>query len=147
MPRPNGQIMKSYVVCAGTDEGEEFTAATEENQARFMDKFEREGIKFDVWWIDAGWYPCYNNEHIRRWTITGSWVPDPERFPRGLKPVSDHAAAKGAELLLWFEPERVRPGTQLDVEHQEWLLHAQGSENRLLNLGNPEALRWLTDHV
>jgi alpha-galactosidase len=147
MPRPGGQPMQTHLVCAGTDEAEEFTAATEENQKRFIDKFKGEGIDFDVWWIDAGWYPCYNKDHIRKWTITGSWEPDAERFPRGLKPISDHAAKHGADLLLWFEPERVRPGTKLDVEHPEWLLRVEGNENGLLYLGNPECRQWLTDHV
>lgn len=147
LPRPDGRPLQPHLVCAGTDEAEEFTAATEENQIRFIDKFKQEGIDFDVWWIDAGWYPCYNQEHVRRWPITGTWEVDAERFPNGFKPVSDHAAANGADLLIWFEPERVRPGTQLDVEHPEWLLHAEGNENGLLFLGNPEARQWLTDHI
>ncbi|RIK45183.1 MAG: hypothetical protein DCC57_16890 [Chloroflexi bacterium] len=147
LPRSDGQPLRPHLVCAGTDEGEEFTAATEQNQIRYMDKFRQEGIDFDIWWIDAGWYPCYNQEQVRRWPITGTWIPDPERFPNGLKPVADHAARLGADLLLWFEPERVRPDTQLDREHPDWLLHAEGNENRLLFLGNPEARQWLTDHV
>lgn len=108
LPRPNGQPLQPLVAAAGTDEGEEFTAATEENQRRFMDKFKALGIDFDVWWIDAGWYPCYNAKQERRWPITGTWQPDPERFPHGLKPIADHANQAGAALLLWFEPERVR---------------------------------------
>jgi len=64
-----------------------------------------------------------------------------------LKPVSDCAARNGADLLLWFEPERVRPGTGLDVERPEWLLRRKDAENSLLNLGNPECRQWLTDHV
>lgn len=147
LPRPDGQPLKPMVACAGTGEGEEFTAATEENQLQFIGKFKRLGIDFDVWWIDAGWYPCYDANHDRRWRITGSWEPDPERFPSGLKPVSDRAAEDGAGLLVWFEPERVQPGTKLDVEHPEWLLRTQESDNRLLNLGIPECCQWLTDHV
>jgi alpha-galactosidase len=147
LPRPNGQPLKPLLAVAGTDEGEEFTAATTENQVRFIDRFREEGINFDVWWIDAGWYPCYNDEQVRRWTVTGTWKPDPERFPDGLKPVSDHVAKGGASLLLWFEPERVRPKTQLDLEHPEWLLRKPDNENSLLNLGNPECRQWLTDHV
>lgn len=147
LPRPNGQPMQPQLACAATDEGEEFTAATEQNQIRFIDKFRKQGIHPDVWWIDAGWYPCYNKEHVRRWWITGTWKPDPERFPNGLKPVSEHAALNGADLLVWFEPERIQPGTQLDVEHPEWLLHAPGSDNGLLNLGIPECRQWLTDHI
>lgn len=147
LPRPNGQAMKPLLACCGPDEGEEFTAATEENQLRYIERSTQRGIPFDVWWIDAGWYPCYNKNRERKWPITGTWEPDPERFPRGLKSVSDRAARNGADLLVWFEPERVQPGTKLDVEHPEWLLRTEGSDNGLLNLGNPECRSWLTNHV
>jgi alpha-galactosidase len=147
LPRPNGQPLAPMLACAATDEGEEFTAATEENQIRFIDTFLQRGIQPDVWWIDAGWYPCFNQQGERRWWITGTWKPDPDRFPRGLKPVSDRAARDGAGLLVWFEPERVQANTALDAEHPEWLLRAKDSDNGLLNLGNPDCRRWLTDHV
>jgi len=147
LPRPGGAPMKPHLACCGTDEGEEFTAATEENQIRYIDAFNRRGIRPDVWWIDAGWYPCYDDNHQRRWTRTGTWEPDPERFPRGLKPVSEHAAKAGADLLVWFEPERVTAGSRLDVEHPEWLLRNGTDTNRLLNLGNPQCRKWLTNHV
>ena len=147
LPRPNGQTLAPHLAWSGPGEGIEFTAATEENQIEYIDLARRRGIPFDVWWIDAGWYPCYDANHERKWPVTGSWEPDPERFPNGLKPVSDHAAGKGADLLIWFEPERVRPGTRLDVERPEWLLQIEGTENRLLNLGIPECRQWLTDHV
>lgn len=146
LPRPNGQPMRPLLACTGPGDGEEFTAATEQNQLRYIEKAKQRGLPFDVWWIDAGWYPCYNENHERKWPITGTWEPDPERFPNGLKPVSDCATRNGADLLLWFEPERVGPGTKLDVEHPEWLLRT-GSNNSLLNLGNPECRQWLTDYI
>jgi len=147
LPRPNGRPLGPRLVGHGTDEGEEFTAATEDNQLRFIERWAERDIPIDVWWIDAGWYPCYNTEHQRKWWETGTWEPDPERFGEGLKPVSDGAARHGADLLIWFEPERVRPGTRLDREHPEWLLKIEGNENYLLNLGNPACRQWLTDHV
>jgi alpha-galactosidase len=142
MPKPGGQPHKPLMSAAGTDEGEEFTAATEENQIRYIEKFKRLGFDFDVWWIDAGWYPCGGH-----WPNTGTWEPDPKRFPHGLKPVSECAARNGADLLVWFEPERVRQGTELSTDHPEWLLRLKDNENSLLNLGNPECRQWLTDHV
>ena len=142
LPRRNGQLVKPLLAVAGTDEGEEFTAATEENQLRYIEKFKKLGFPFDVWWIDAGWYPCAGH-----WPNTGTWEPDPARFPHGLKPVSDEAARNGADLLVWFEPERVRPGTKISKEHPEWLLRRKGKEDSLLFLGNPECRAWLTDHV
>lgn len=146
LPRPNGQPMRPLLGCSGTDDGEEFTEATEGNQIACISRFGTHDIHPDVWWIDAGWYTCRDAEGNRRWWHTGEWTPDPDRFPNGLKPVSDWAAESGADLLLWFEPERVQPGTQIDVQRPEWLLKAQGDDNRLLNLGNPECRQWLTDH-
>jgi alpha-galactosidase len=148
LPKPDGQPMKPLMALVATDPGEEHTAATEENQIRYMDKFKNAGFDFDVWWIDAGWYTCYDEKHERHWPLTGTWEPDPERFPHGLKPVSDHAGRLGAKLLIWMEPERVTNDTWLDTHHPEWLLKATGEEvNRLLNLGLPECRQWLTDHV
>ena len=138
LPRPDGKPMRPLMAVAATDPGEEFTAATEENQLRYMDRFKAAGIDFDVWWIDAGWYPCYDEKHARRWPLTGTWVPDPERFPRGMRAIADNAARHGARLLMWFEPERVTQGSWLDREHPEWLLRVEGEDrNRLLNLGDP----------
>ena len=147
LPRPNGQQMKPLLACEGPGDGAEFTAATEENQLLHIEMAKQRGIPFDVWWIDAGWYPCYDENQERQWPITGTWEPDPERFPNGLKPVSDCAARNGAALLLWFEPERVRRGTKLDIEHPEWLLRRNDADNSLLNLGDPQCRQWLTDHV
>ena len=47
---------------------------------------------------------------------------------------------------MWFEPERVTAGSWLWEKHPEWLL-GSGEKDRLLFLGNPEARRWLTEHV
>jgi len=71
---------------------------------------------------------------------------DTKRFPRGLRAITDHAHAKGVKSIVWFEPERVTPGTWLYDNHPQWLLGRDG-EQKLLNLGNREAREWLIDHV
>lgn len=152
LPRPDGRPLSPLLAAASTDEGEEFTAATEGNQIRYMEAFRHRGFDFDVWWIDAGWYPCYNEDKERRWVLTGTWEPDAERFPGGLGPVSDNAARNGADLLVWFEPERVAPNTWLSDHHQEWLLRIAGggegfAQWALLNLGNQECRTWLTNRI
>jgi alpha-galactosidase len=113
----------------------------EATEFQFVDDYAKEGIKLDYWWMDAGWYPCGD-----AWPTVGTWEPDPERFPHGIKAVSDRAHAKGMKLILWFEPERVTPGTWLYQQHPEWQLGADGG-TKLLNLGNADARQWLTDHV
>jgi alpha-galactosidase len=100
--------------------------------------------------MDAGWY--VNNGS---WVNTGTWEPDPAKFPRGLRAVSDYARSKGVRTIVWFEPERVTRGSWLYEHHPEWLLTPppnQGDQSydkdwRLLNLGDPAARSWLIEHV
>lgn len=114
---------------------DEMLNANEQNQERFIDRYAEEGVRLDYWWMDAGWYPCNGS-----WPNTGTWESDLTRFPHGLRAISDHALARGVKTLVWFEPERVGGGW-LGQNHPEWRL------GPLLNLGNPEAWRWLVDHV
>jgi alpha-galactosidase len=50
-------------------------------------------------------------------------------------------------MLLWFEPERVREGTDLATQHPDWVTKIDGSPNYLFDLGNSEARVWLTDYI
>ena len=153
LPKPDGNALRPRLACAATEGGEEFTNAAEENQIRLMDRFRKAGFDFDVWWIDAGWYPCRDEKGEKNWQRTGSWEPDPERFPNGFRQVSNRAQENGADLLVWFEPERVFAGSRLDQEHPEWLLRTRaktGSRpdlNRLLDLGITACRDWLTEHI
>ncbi|MFI5377932.1 MAG: LamG-like jellyroll fold domain-containing protein [Tepidisphaerales bacterium] len=133
LPRPAGKLPPPFTSsCMGLHQNEA-------GEIGYIDAYLKGGVKLDYWWMDAGWYPC------RDWPETGTWEPDPNRFPRGIRAVSDHAHANDMKLVLWFEPERVHPGTWLYEKHPEWLLGKDG--NRLLNLGNPEARNWLTTHI
>ena len=126
----------------------EFCGVTEENQIKAIDTYLAGGLKPDLWWIDAGWYPCNND-----WPFTGSWYPNPDHFPRGMGPVGEKLAKEGIDFLVWFEPERVRRGSKLWEEHPEFLLHYLRDDNpwlqdnALLNLGDPAACDWLIDTV
>ncbi len=111
-----------------------------QDEVQFIDTLSREGVQLDYWWMDAGWYPC------EAWPATGTWEVDRSRFPEGIRAVSDHAHTRGTKLILWFEPERVAPGTWLYEQHPEWLLGADGGQ-KLLDLGNVAARTWLTEHV
>jgi alpha-galactosidase len=113
---------------------------SEASEKLFIDALTREGIKLDYWWMDAGWYPC------EAWPQVGTWEPDPERFPQGLKAVSDYVHARNTQLIVWFEPERVKPGTWLYENHSEWLL-GRDQNTCLLNLGDPVPLAWVIEYV
>ena len=68
------------------------------------------------------------------------------KFPHGLKPLGDAAHRKGLKFLLWFEPERVSPGTAIEKQHPDWVLHIpkEGKLGGRFNFGNPAAQQWMT---
>ncbi len=135
MPRPDGKTLKPmYAFCSGGF----FPGlkVSEAGERQFIDTLSREKIKLDYWWMDAGWYACNN------WPEVGTWEYDTERFPNGIRAISDYLHKKGTKLILWFEPERVTGGSWIAKNHPEWLLGGT-----LLNLGNTEARAWLTNHI
>ena len=140
LPRPGGKLPSPQFLASSSRAYDEMIGACEENQIRHIDRYLEEGLKLDYWWMDAGWYI-----QEQGWPQVGTWEVDPQRFPRGFKPISDHAHAKGLKILVWFEPERVAAGTWLAENHPEWILGK--GERRLLNLGHPEAWNWLTHHI
>jgi alpha-galactosidase len=133
----DGRLPAPHLFGNTSMEFNEMCNANEENQKFFIDRYIEERVPINFWWMDAGWYPCGGD-----WPKTGTWEPDKQRFPRGLRAISDHAQARGMRTLVWFEPERVAQGTWLAQHHPEWLVGGT-----LLNLGRPEARDWLTDHV
>jgi alpha-galactosidase len=149
----NGQHAK-YPLSGSFDYGDpapcgEYECLTEEFAIALVKRYQQFQILPELFWLDAGWYTgCGINKEKGSWAQNvGNWKVDKERFPDGLKPVADAVHETGAKFMVWFEPERVRPGTLLDTEHPEWLLRLAGNENRLLDLGNPEARNWLIDYI
>ena len=142
LPRPGGNLPPApeMAACSSHQFGEMINA-NEENQILFVERYLEEKLPMDYWWMDAGWYP-----NATGWPNTGTWEIDTKRFPNGLRAITDHAHAKGVKSIVWFEPERVTPGTWLYEQHPDWLLGVDGKQ-KLLNLGNPDARTWLTDHV
>ena len=102
-----------------------------------------------LYWIDAGWYPIYGNLSLpitnTYWRYTGTWRVDTNRFPTKFAEVKKNFA-DGVKLMLWFEPERVVAGTELS-EMPELLLTGGDGINSLLNMGDPAAVRLISEKV
>jgi alpha-galactosidase len=94
-------------------------------------------IGCDAHWLDAAWFPGGFPNGV------GNWSAKPAEFPRGLRPVAEECHRAGLRFVLWFEPERVAPGTAIAREHPEFVLG--GAKGGLFNLADPAARRWLTD--
>ncbi len=142
VPKQHGKPAPPMVNGCSSHQLHEMINANTANQKEYIDRYLAAGIRLDHWWMDAGWYVTRGD-----WPDTGTWEVDRKRFPNGLREISDHAHSKGVKTLVWFEPERVARGTQLDLEHPEWLLEAPGTDWKLLDLGNPDAVKWLTEHI
>lgn len=140
-PHPDGKYPPAHFAACSSHQFHEMENANEENQKHFVDRYLDERLKLDYWWMDAGWYP-----NVGGWPNTGTWEVDKKRFPNGLRAITDHARARGVKSIVWFEPERVTPGTWLYDNHPEWLLGKDG-EQKLLNLGHPQACEWLVEHL
>ena len=125
----------------------EYNCLTEEFAVALVKRYQLFKILPEVFWLDAGWYTgCgWDKEKGGWWQNVGNWTVDKERFPNGLKPVSDAVHKTGAKFMVWFEPERVSPGSLIDREHPEWLIKLKGNDNYLFDLGNKDALKWLTE--
>ena len=131
---PSAQCLQAYYYLTG-EAGEEF-------ELKALPRVAEAGA--DVYWLDACWY----GDRQEWWDCVGSWVVNRERFPNGLRPISDAARQAGMKFLLWFEPERVRAHALLSQEHPEFLLtHEKERDNLLLNLGMPEAREYVTDMI
>lgn len=99
---------------------------------------------FDTFWVDALWF--------RDAFPTGVGNYDFEKgFPNGFKPLADVCHQNGLKLMVWFEPERI------DIESDtakkfgndpDFLLrHEKCDRNLLLNLGNSDAVQWISDTI
>ena len=148
MPKQDGKLLppKCCMHLFGAEGKPEFTGATEQNQLDAIEGYLKNGIRPDVWWIDAGWYPC-----DFKWFNIGSWYANPEHFPNGLSPIGDKCAENKMELLLWFEPERAFAGSEFDIKHPEWLLHwhkdGVDDNSRAVNMGDPACCDYVIDMV
>lgn len=141
----------------------EHCSETEQSQIDFIRSARRRGFHFDTWWIDAGWYDCrlpeeeakrrlpkwesWRPECAVHWHFTGLWECDKARFPRGLKPISDELKKEHADLLLWFEPERINRDANLFQAHPDFSMSVPEAPSRLLNLANRKCVDFLIKYM
>ena len=126
----------------------EYTCMTTEYAIALVQRTKLFGLKPEAFWLDAGWYTESADYALgKNWYNTaGNWTPDLERFPQGFRPIADYIHGRAdASFMVWFEPERVYKGSLWHREHPEWTMALNaGDDNRLFNLGNPDACRWMS---
>ena len=104
----------------------------------------------EVFVVDAGWYDgCGTGDFGHG---LGNWVEHQEKFPDGLRALSDYVHRKGMKFGLWVEPERVDLATQLAKQHPDWLARRDGKiigGGRYAHLcfGNPQVVAWFKERL
>jgi alpha-galactosidase len=111
-------------------------------------------IPVEVYAVDAGWYGdsfgAETDPTNPWWKNRGDWFPSPRYYPNGIKPLGDALKAAGFGFSLWIEPETSMPNRKIVNDHPDWFLHTDRPVNPgvlLANLGNPAALKGITDMV
>jgi alpha-galactosidase len=140
-PRPGGKPIRPFLtttIC-GMFPG---LMSSMKDAEQFGERYFAEGFKPDYWNTDAGWYPC---DPKIGWPQVGTWETDPERYPKGLRELSDYLHEHGVKSMVWFEPERVYSGTWLAANRPEWV--RPGKRAGLLKLDDPECRKWITDRI
>jgi alpha-galactosidase len=100
-------------------------------------------LGMELFLLDDGWF---GRKYPRDGDTQGlgDWMPDPKKFPNGMKPTTDAAKQKGLRFGLWFEPEMVNPKSELYERHPNWLIQQPkrpfdlGRNQMILDLTNPE---------
>ena len=113
-------------------------------------------IGFDTFYHDASWFegssivPGMND-----WSKgLGSYRENKDKFPRGLKRLSDEVRASGMKFGIWVDPGNVDAARVESGEiPEEWLAMIEGkplgskhpslATMRQLCLGNPNVVEWL----
>ena len=99
--------------------------------------------------LDDGWFKGRNNDT----SSLGDWIADPKKLPNGLKGISGKVKAQGLKFGIWVEPEMVNEDSDLYRAHPEWAVripgkhHAEGRNQMLLDLSNPDVVEYLIESM
>jgi alpha-galactosidase len=114
-----------------------FGDPTEEKEKPIIDKAAALGCEY--YCMDCGWY-----DKGYWWDRVGEWIESPERFPNGVKALSDYVRSKGMVMGLWLEIEVM--GTECELAKKlpdNWFICRHGkrhvdNKRYMLDFRNPE---------
>ena len=120
-----------------------FFDVTEEGQSKLAER--AAGIGVELFVVDDGWFPGRNNDHAG----LGDWRVDPQKFPRGLRPLVEYVNGLGMQFGLWVEPEMVNPDSDLYRAHPDWIYYfprrprSESRQQLVLNVGRQDVQDYL----
>ena len=144
-PRYNGQLQR-VPISHMTSSNHQDNSTTADNEKTYLNTIRQHNLGFEVYWLDAWWHKGGFPTGMGNYVYPIETPIDPERFPNGVKDVSDYAKAMGLKFLCWFAPEMITSTSLILKEHPEWII-PQGGQGGFFNLGNPDALAYMTKYM
>ena len=96
-------------------------------------------VGIELFVMDDGWFGERDDDSHS----LGDWDVNKKKLPGGLGGLARRINELGLDFGLWVEPEMVNIRSRLYGRHPEWVMaipgkaHAEGRNQRLLDLGNP----------
>ena len=143
-PQKDGKPMQVPLLASSAGLYHEAFDATEQNQIDYASAFAPLG--FEYIWMDVGW-------QVKSPRVSHIGPADPDRFPDGLRAVTDALKELNMGLLVWFAPEYQGGSTWMEREHPELFLTVKDKEVsglppfKMLDFGNLKALGLITDYI
>lgn len=120
---------------------------TEEKLCELADRAAEIGAEMLV--IDDGWFGKRNDDT----SSLGDWQENHEKFPGGIKAVTDYVHKRGIKLGIWVEPEMISRNSTLFEVHPDWALGSEqgrrilGRSQYVLDLSRSEVQDFLIETV
>ena len=120
---------------------ESFNFEIDENKILDLAESARE-IGAETIVVDDGWFRDHDAEGL------GDWNVKTERFPSGIKELSNKLHQKGFQFGLWFEPEMVNEDSEVFKTHPEWVLKSKEGgllwrNQFVLDMSNPNVVDYM----
>ncbi|OHB76714.1 MAG: hypothetical protein A2W31_13500, partial [Planctomycetes bacterium RBG_16_64_10] len=144
VPQRDGRTVMPPIVHLSTS-FYELNGTTESNVLSHLEAVQ--GLGFEMFWLDAYWTRDGFPAGMGHYGFPIERVEPRDRFPRGIRAIRDAVHQAGLKYLMWFEPERVHPGTAITQEHPEYVISPAGDGSGLFNLGLPAAREFMTRYL
>src|SRR5699024_1969489 len=102
-----------------------YFAVNEEKCIKALHQAKKIGANLLV--IDDGWFNNRNSENGQ----LGDWIPDENKFPHGLKFISNLTHREDMKFGIWVEPEMVTTSSNLFKLHPDWVLGLENIDTAL----------------
>jgi len=142
-PRVRGEVVVPPIAHL-TTAFYEMDKATEADALSHLDACKDLG--FECYWHDA-YYGRDDFPSVGNYVLPVERGFNSARYPNQMKVIAEAVHRSGLDFLMWFEPERICPGTLMALEHPEWVVLPDGGGWGMFNLAVPEARQYITDYL